>query len=166
MHTIPTLVDNGVALWESRAIIIYLVEKYGQADTSLYPTDALQRAVVNQRLFFDLGTLYQRFADYFYPQLYYQTPAEEMKFKKMLEAMEFLNIFLEGQKWVAATENMSVADIVVAVTVTAFEGAEVDISAYGNVTKWYAEMKKTAVGWSTAEKNMEQFKKYFEVLKK
>lgn len=60
-HTIPTLVDNGLALWESRAIMVYLVEQYGKND-SLYPKDAKARAVVNQRLYFDMGTLYQRFA--------------------------------------------------------------------------------------------------------
>lgn len=59
-HTIPTLVDNGFALWESRAILTYLVEKYGK-DDSLYPKDPQKRAVINQRLYFDMGTLYQRF---------------------------------------------------------------------------------------------------------
>lgn len=56
-HTIPTLVDNGFAIWESRAILVYLAEKYGKND-SLYPKDPQKRAVVNQRLYFDMGTLY------------------------------------------------------------------------------------------------------------
>jgi len=59
-HTIPTLVDNGFALWESRAIQVYLVEKYGKTD-SLYPKCPKKRAVINQRLYFDMGTLYQSF---------------------------------------------------------------------------------------------------------
>lgn len=46
----------------SRAIITYLVEKYGKND-SLYPKDVQKRAVVLQRLFFDVTTLYQRFAE-------------------------------------------------------------------------------------------------------
>lgn len=67
-HTIPTLVDEGFALWESRAIQVYLVEKYGKTD-SLYPKCPKKRAVVNQRLYFDLGTLYGSLAAHYYPQV-------------------------------------------------------------------------------------------------
>lgn len=63
-HTIPTISDNGFNLWESRAIITYLVNAYGK-DDSLYPKDPKKRALVDQRLYFDIGTLYARFADYY-----------------------------------------------------------------------------------------------------
>lgn len=48
----------------SRVILSYLVSAYGK-DESLYPKDFRSRAVVDQRLHFDLGTLYQRVVDYF-----------------------------------------------------------------------------------------------------
>lgn len=49
-------------LWESRAILTYLVAAYAKDDT-LYPRDVRMRALVDQRLQFDLGTLYARLAD-------------------------------------------------------------------------------------------------------
>lgn len=48
----------------SRAILSYLVAAYGKSD-ELYPTDIRIRALVDQRLQFDLGTLYQRLTDYY-----------------------------------------------------------------------------------------------------
>lgn len=56
------LLINEIVILFSRAIIMYLAEKYGK-DDSLYPKDVKKRALVNQRLFFDIGTLYQRFGD-------------------------------------------------------------------------------------------------------
>jgi len=58
-HTIPVIVDNGFVLSESRAILGYLAEKYAK-DSTYYPSDPMARGVVNQRLMFDIGTLYQR----------------------------------------------------------------------------------------------------------
>ena len=55
-HNIPTIDDNGFYLNESRAICAYLVNKYGKNDT-LYPKDAAARALVDQRLYFDMTRL-------------------------------------------------------------------------------------------------------------
>lgn len=48
----------------SRAILSYLVAAYSK-DDSLYPRDIRVRALVDQRLQFDLGTLYARMVDYY-----------------------------------------------------------------------------------------------------
>ena len=46
----------------SRAIMCYLANQYGE-DESIYPKDPKKRAVVDQRLNFDIGTLYLRFTN-------------------------------------------------------------------------------------------------------
>ncbi|KAF2901361.1 hypothetical protein ILUMI_04819, partial [Ignelater luminosus] len=51
-HTIPTLVDNGYVIWDSHAIIAYLIGKYAN-DDSLYPKHYEKRATIDQRLSFD-----------------------------------------------------------------------------------------------------------------
>lgn len=159
-HTIPTLVDNGFALWESRAILVYLVEKYGKTD-SLYPKCPKKRAVINQRLYFDLGTLYQSFANYYYPQVFAKAPADPEAFKKIEAAFEFLNIFLEGQEY-AAGDSLTVADIALVASVSTFEVAGFDISKYANVNKWYENAKKVTPGWEENWAGCLEFKKYFE----
>lgn len=58
-HTVPTLVDGDFVLWDSHAIGSYLVETYCK-DDRLYPKDPKKKAVVDQRLYFDIGTLYPR----------------------------------------------------------------------------------------------------------
>lgn len=58
-HTVPTMDDNGFYIWDSHAISTYLIQKYGK-DDSLYPKDLQKRAVIDQRLHFDSGTLFPR----------------------------------------------------------------------------------------------------------
>jgi glutathione S-transferase len=52
----------------SRAILCYLVNKYGSScpeKCKLYPTEPEMRANVDRLLYFDTGTLYKNIVDYF-----------------------------------------------------------------------------------------------------
>jgi glutathione S-transferase len=46
-HTVPTIVDDGFALWESGAIVEYLDERFASG-AKLYPGDAKRRARVRR----------------------------------------------------------------------------------------------------------------------
>nr|XP_017000349.2 glutathione S-transferase D6 [Drosophila takahashii] len=144
-HTIPTLVDNGFSVWESRAIAVYLIEQYGK-DDSLFPKDPKKQALVNQRLNFDMGTLYDSFARYYYPLFRTGKPGSDEDFKKIATSFEYLNIFLEGQDYVAG-DQLTVADIAILATVSTFEIFDFDLSKYPNVARWYANAKKVTAGW-------------------
>ncbi|XP_048001479.1 glutathione S-transferase 1-1-like [Leguminivora glycinivorella] len=164
-HTVPTLVDDGLSLWESRAIIAYLANKYGKGST-LYPEEPRARALVDQRLYFDIGTLYQRFADYFYPQIFGGAPADQGKLQKIEEALKFLDTFLEGQKYVAGP-NLTIADLSLIASVSSFEATDIDFKKYSNVKRWYETVKSTAPGYQEAnEKGLEAFKALVNSMKK
>lgn len=57
-HCLPTIDDNGFILWESRAILTYLLESRAP---HLVPTSPKEKAIVNQRLHFELGGLTSKF---------------------------------------------------------------------------------------------------------
>ena len=60
----PTLVDDGFVVTESRPIATYLCSVHGgEAGEKLYPKDPKVRAIVDARLFFDIGTFYKAFGD-------------------------------------------------------------------------------------------------------
>lgn len=53
-HCVPTLDDNGFILWESRAILSYLMETRA---AHLIPSSPKEKAIINQRLYHEMGTL-------------------------------------------------------------------------------------------------------------
>lgn len=163
-HTIPTLVDNGFALWESRAILVYLVEKYGK-DDSLYPKDPQKQALVNQRLYFDMGTLFAAFTAYYYPQFRLGKPADPEAFKKVESAFGYLNTFLEGQEYVAG-DHLTIADIAILASVSTFVVAEFKLSDYPNVEKWYENAQKVTPGWEDNWAGLMEMKAWFLANKK
>ncbi|KAH8311608.1 hypothetical protein KR044_007218 [Drosophila immigrans] len=161
-HTIPTLVDNneGLSLWESRAIMVYLVEKYAQND-ALFPKDVKQQALINQRLYFDMGTLYKSFADYYYPQIFWKQPANEENFKKIEAAFDLFDTLLQNQSF-AAGESLSLADISLLASVSSFDVAGFDLKRYSNVSRWYEQCKLITPGWDANWSGCLEFRKYFD----
>lgn len=157
-HTLPTLCDNNFALWESRPICIYLVEKYAK-DDSLYPKNAKQRALVNQRLYFDMGTLTKRLYDFFYPQLMLNEEADPEKFKLLEEAVGFFEAFMENSTY-AAGDRMTIADFALAVTISVCELTGYDLSKYENISRWFSLMKETLPGWDINEEGLNFMKQY------
>ena len=137
-HCIPTIVDTetNFALWESRAIMTYLVNKFAPG-SSLYPTEPQARANVDRLLYFDIGTLYKALGEYVYPYLFYGAPElDQEKDKVLREKLELLNGFLAGNKYVAGGDELTVADLALYSSVTFLPVIDYDLSAFNNVTSW------------------------------
>nr|CAD7458690.1 unnamed protein product [Timema tahoe] len=139
-HCIPTLNDKGFILWESRAIMGYLVDQYSD-DDSLYPKDIKKRALINQRMYFDISTLYQRLQDTYMPLvLHRESSTDPGSQSKLEDALGILNELLEGYDWVAGSD-FSIADISLAVTVSTAEVLLGDLSKYPKVKAWLERAK-------------------------
>uniref|UniRef100_A0A182JTD3 glutathione transferase n=1 Tax=Anopheles christyi TaxID=43041 RepID=A0A182JTD3_9DIPT len=132
-HTIPTFVDDGHVIWESYAIAIYLVEKYGQ-DDSLYPKDLKVRSVVNQRLFFDIGTLYKNVLANIDALFEKQQPSAELQ-KKLQQALDLTEKFVSDRRFIAA-DHLTLADIFVLSSITALEWIRYDLEHYPGIRGW------------------------------
>ncbi|KAF5279733.1 hypothetical protein FQA39_LY05423 [Lamprigera yunnana] len=141
-HTIPILEDDDFIVWESHAINVYLITKYGKEDL-LYPTDPQVRAVIDQRMHFESGVLFPRFVDAFMPiMMGMTTQISDKCFERIDEACGFLNSFLEDRKWLAGDE-VCVADASILCTMTAIEMAiPVDQEKFPNLFDWLQRGKE------------------------
>nr|XP_008200938.1 PREDICTED: glutathione S-transferase 1 [Tribolium castaneum] len=136
-HTIPTLEDeDGFAVWDSHAIMTYLVSKYAK-DDSVYPQDIKKRAVVNQRLFFESGVIFFHMRNIARSLLVHcQNFINEDDKDGMIEGFGLLEKLLEGKKW-AAGDFVSLADYSLISSVgTAVTIIPVDSEEYPNLTAW------------------------------
>ncbi|KAF5303646.1 hypothetical protein FQA39_LY09893 [Lamprigera yunnana] len=158
-HTVPTLVDGEFVVWESRAIAAYLVNKYGKDDT-LYPNDPVKRALVDQRLQFDCGTLYPRVRAICYPIIYldeveifdeHKTPVDE--------ALGFLDVFLDGNDFVCG-DKLTIADCSLVASVSTIAAIGWDIKPYSNVYSWMSRCALEIPNYAEAnQKGADEFGK-------
>ncbi|PSN30879.1 Glutathione S-transferase 1-1 [Blattella germanica] len=138
----------------SRAILGYLVDQYAQDDL-LYPKDIKQRALVNQRLFFEAGTLDKAFGEYFHG-----------KAAKLYDAFEVLEKYLEGKKWIAG-DNKTIADFSIISSVATIEVTGFEVSKYPNVSNWFIRAQKTFPGYDeTIRAGCKVLKIYLDNIKK
>lgn len=153
---VPTLVDNEFSLCESRAICIYLVEKYARND-SLYPKNAKTRATINQLIYFDMGTLFKRFYEYYIVPLFTQSEPEEGKREQLEEAMGFLEVFLTDKKF-AVAYRLTVIDLILLSTISTIEVFGFDFAPYPNVVGWYENLKECAPGYDINQNGLDTMK--------
>ncbi|KYN08360.1 PREDICTED: glutathione S-transferase 1-1-like [Cyphomyrmex costatus] len=164
-HTIPTLNDNGFYLGESRAIMTYLANQYGKKD-SLYPKDPKKRALVDQRLYFDIGTLYKSFSDFYFPIMFSGATATQATYDKMTNALSVFDKFLEGENY-AAGKTLTLADLALVVTISNFKLMDYDLSKFNNILRWYTKIKAEAPKYNEIEGvNMKAFADFVEPFKK
>lgn len=142
-HTVPTLVDDGRALWDSHVISTYLIGKYGGADGDhpLYPRDLYTRARIDQRLLFDTTVVFPAIRDIvrniFFARAYELT-AEQIMVAH--ETYALLETFLATDEYLVG-DQLTVADLAIISTVWALRSQVTpDAQQYPKFTAWIARM--------------------------
>ena len=146
-HLTPMLEEEGLpkgSLGESCAIMQYLCNKHGL--DQFYPTDAGERAMVDNAMFYLIGTFYPLVTRATYPVLGFpQYPGEvatseaddEMKAKAQKDAEAalaepldvFRAFFLDGRQFIGGA-SPSIADIRLAATLEFLRAIDYDLPAW------------------------------------
>ncbi|EDW91639.1 glutathione S-transferase 1 [Drosophila yakuba] len=141
-HTIPLLDDNGVLVWDSHAIVCYLVGKYGQTD-ELYPKDLVKRAQVDQRLYFDASALFMALrnicAPYFCNNV---TEISREKADNVRDGYGHLETFL-GENPYLTGDTLTVADFCCAATASSLPAfLPLEPEKYPKVAAWLERLQE------------------------
>ncbi|KAI4470440.1 glutathione s transferase d10 isoform a-related [Holotrichia oblita] len=140
-HTVPTLDDDGFIIWDSHAINLYLLEKYGNID-ALYSRDFKTKALINQRLHFDSGVAFSLLLRIAKPIRLKQTKIIPDNLKgEIRDTYGFLNSFLEGNKWTCG-DRVTIADIQLAATISCIQLFEPLTDSYPNVQRWLSNCEQ------------------------
>jgi glutathione S-transferase len=137
---VPTIVDDGFALWESRAILTYLVNKFAP-NHSMYPTDVKQRAQIDRALNFDGCSLYPAFGAVVYPIVHQGTPFNPTAALPLYQRLEILDTLLAQNDYVAGNQ-LSIADLSTLATITSITAISfLETAKYENIHKWVERMR-------------------------
>jgi len=135
---IPTLVDDGFAVFESGAIMIYLAEKTGR----LMPTDVKGRSEVIQWLMFQMGGVGPMMgqANVFFRAMEEKIPAAISRYQNESRRLfEVLDRQLEHSEWL--TNDYSIADIANWCWVRLYFWSGVSLDGLDNLQRWLEVME-------------------------
>ncbi|XP_013139441.1 PREDICTED: uncharacterized protein LOC106104050 [Papilio polytes] len=140
-HTVPTLQDDDFYVWDSHAIAVYLLTKYSK-NTTLYPSDPKQRAIIDQRLHFDSGILFPSLRGAIEPVVYRGAKAIKPEaLEKIKSGYDFSEKFLT-KRWFAGDE-LTLADIFFMASISSLnEILPIDAAAYPKLTEWLNRCKE------------------------
>ena len=155
---IPTLEDGELKLWESQAIMRYLVSKSGAQ--GLYPTELVARIEVERWLEWNschfqpaAGTiLFERIAPNFFEGYVTDQAALDSALIRFEKHAKTLNDHLAHQKFVTGDE-VTLADIALATGIVHKDMAQLDVSPYENIIDWYGRVSSLP-SWQKAQPKM------------
>ena len=135
---VPVLEDDGVVLWESMAINLYLADKYGK--NSLWPSDAAGRAAAYQWSFWAMTEVEPHLLTILRNRV--MAPPDQRDEKAASAAVEALKApmnalegALKGKEYLLG-KTFTIADLNVAAVMSWIPMMKLDLSSTPNVAAW------------------------------
>jgi len=106
---------------------------------------------------YDMGTLYTRFGKWFYPQVLSQQQPNAQDEKPIHETLKLFNDHLIKGPFIFG-EDLTIADISIAASLTLFYAVDFDMSAYPKVNDFYNACKDGIKNFSEINAAADKFK--------
>ncbi|KAL7737319.1 hypothetical protein ACLKA6_012935 [Drosophila palustris] len=140
-HTVPMLEDGEACIWDSHAIMAYLVSKYGK-DDSLYPKDPLQRAIVDQRLYFESGVVYADAIRRTNTYVFTTKVLPKERLEAIVEVYNLMESFLMNHDYIAG-DHLTIADFSLISSISSLVAyVKIDSSKWKKLSAWIKRMEK------------------------
>lgn len=136
---VPLLMDDGQALFDSQAILVYLACRY--ADVSWYPRDALNQARISSWLSFAANEV-AKGPGLARLHVLFRLPGDLLQAQQYAkQVLQLLDEHLAQHDWLAEGETPTIADLAVYPYVALAGDGEVDLAPYDNLTAWFARIR-------------------------
>ncbi|XP_013396534.1 glutathione S-transferase 1-like [Lingula anatina] len=139
-HCVPTLVDGDFVLWESRPLMKYLCQKY-VPESSFYPSDIKQRALVDRLMYWEASTLCTAVLDYAAYAAFLGKAIDSEKEPKVKEALDYLDKHLSDKSYVCG-DTMTLVDLSIINTLALLWYIDYKIDSWSNVVQWVKRVEK------------------------
>ena len=144
--TIPVLKDGDVVLWESNAIVRYLLAKHSAG--KMWPTDVVARAEADRWMDWQAASTIIDLLAVFFGLI--RTPEPERDMVKINQSLANLNRMmgvvdghLADRTWLSG-DQMTMADIAVGTLVYRWSEMPIDRPELANVARYYAMLQERA----------------------
>merc|ERR1712055_605656 len=139
-HTVPVLTDGNLVITESRAAMTYLVSQHKPGQ--LYPACAKKRSQIDQRLYFNIGTFWNRIADCVLPVCLGKTSTiPEEKIEAVKEALMWANQMVHCGYVLGNT--LTIADIDFMASYSSLEACDfINLKPYKHLICWSQSLKQ------------------------
>ena len=136
---VPVLVDEGQALYDSQAILVYLACRY--ADASWYPRDALSQARITSWLSFAANEVAKGPGQARLHALFGVPGDARHAQRAAVQVLQLLDAHLAKHSWLAEGDAPSIADVAVYAYVALAGDGDIDLAPYAHLAAWFARIR-------------------------